>query len=92
MALYWARHDEQRRMRQRQLFFARWPTLGQDVTRSRSRSVWAPCVRSQPAGATVYAVPFSEYRDGEPLQPRWWVYAGGGRQVTDRSLRPHRSR
>ncbi len=74
VALYWERHDEAEAEEDSatKLFFAR---LAHDLELGgaplRDRRVGRIHVRSQPAGATVYAVPFSEYRDGAPLSPRY---------------------
>ncbi len=74
VALYWERHDDAETQEDSatKLFFAR---LAHDLQREGSpdddAQVGHVHIRSQPAGATVYAVPFSEYRDGETLSPRY---------------------
>ncbi|HAN30722.1 MAG TPA: hypothetical protein DCQ06_03925, partial [Myxococcales bacterium] len=74
VSLYWARHDEAEAEEDSatKLFFARlahdWETNDDPGDAPRQGTLH---VRSQPAGATVYAVPFSEYRDGESLRPRY---------------------
>lgn len=72
--LYWARHDEAeaRQDAATKLFFARLAhELEQDARGERSFGLLQ--IRSQPSGATVYAVPFSDYKDGARLQTRWEI-------------------
>ncbi len=72
--LYWARHDEAeaRQDAATKLFFARLAheleERGAEPTRMGLLQI-----RSQPSGATVFAVPFSEYSDGNTLSASWEI-------------------
>ncbi|MCO4763591.1 MAG: protein kinase [Myxococcales bacterium] len=74
IALYWERHDDAETQEDSatKLFFAR---LAHDLEGEGNPSselvVGSLHIRSQPVGATVYAIPFSEYRDGGSISPRY---------------------
>ena len=74
IGLYWARHDEaeSRQDAATKLFFAQL-AHELEARAGQPERMGLLQVRSQPSGATVYAVPFSEYRDGAALSAAWEI-------------------
>ena len=72
--LYWSRHDEAEASQDAatKLFFAR---LAHELQRSeqQGRVFGSLEIRSQPNGATVFAIPFEDYRDGVAVSTRWEI-------------------